>query len=116
MQQYVQAANQESLICVQLEDTEALDNLADIAQVPGIDVLFVGPSDLSQAMGYPGQKDHPAVEQAIGNAIQAITAAGRAPGTAGSAEYRRKPIQQGVLYYYTHLTTLLQTSSREFLH
>lgn len=115
MQQYVQEANEDTLVCVQLEDTEAIENIADIAQVPGIDVLFIGPSDLSQDLGLPGQKDHPAVEQAIGNAIRAIIAAGQVAGTAGNSQYRQKPIHQGVLYYYTHLTTLLETGSREFL-
>lgn len=115
MSDYVTAANQESLVCIQLEDTEAIANLPEIAQVPGIDVLFIGPSDLSQALAFPGQKDHPLVEQAIGNAVQAIIASGHAAGTAGNGQYRQKPIHQGVLYYYTHLTTLLEVSSREFL-
>lgn len=115
MEHYVRDANEQTLICVQLEDRLALENLDEIAQVDGIDVIFIGPSDLSQAMGFPGQKDRPEVQQAISKAIQAIIRSGRTAGTAGKATDLGRAARQGVQYYYTHLTTLLERSSREFL-
>ena len=57
---YFHHAN-ENLIILQLEGKEALNNLDDILQVQGIDAVFVGPYDLSQSLGIPGQITHPDV-------------------------------------------------------
>ena len=66
MQEYVKKDNQETLVCIQLKDKEAIDNVEEILQVEEIDVFFIGPSDLSQSMGYPGQKDAPEVQKPFG--------------------------------------------------
>ncbi len=112
---YVVEANRETLVCVQLEEAEALHNLGEILQVEGVDVLFVGPSDLSQSMGHPGRSDVPEVREAMNQAFAAIVAAGKVPGSAGNTQAIRGYLQKGVRYLYTHLTTLLATGSKEFL-
>jgi 4-hydroxy-2-oxoheptanedioate aldolase len=48
---YLENANEELLLAVMIETPKALENLDEIASVPGIDVLYIGPSDLSQALG-----------------------------------------------------------------
>ena len=58
--EYFRQANQ-TLIILQLEGIEALENIDEIIRVPGIDILFVGPYDLSQSLGLPGQTSHPKV-------------------------------------------------------
>jgi 4-hydroxy-2-oxoheptanedioate aldolase len=58
--QYFRESN-EMVIILQIEGEEALSNLDDILAVPGFDILFIGPYDLSQSIGYPGQIDHPEV-------------------------------------------------------
>ncbi len=58
---YVAQANVNTLICLMLEEIEAIDNLEEIVTVKGVDVLFIGSGDLSQSMGYPGQQTHPEV-------------------------------------------------------
>ncbi len=58
-------ANEQTLVVIQIENNSALDNLEDISQIPGVDVLFVGPNDLSQSLGHLGQTDHPEVLAAI---------------------------------------------------
>src|SRR6185503_4613794 len=65
MADYVRAANDATLIAIQLEERAAIDNLDEMLQVPDIDVYFVGPSDLSQAMGHPGNPKAPPVAAAI---------------------------------------------------
>lgn len=55
----------ESIVVVQLEGVEGLDNLDDILQIKGYDILFIGPYDLSQSLGVPGDVNHPAVEKKI---------------------------------------------------
>ena len=115
MDQYVEEANRETLVCVQLEEAQALSNVDEILAVEGVDVFFVGPSDLSQSMGYPGRSAVPEVREAMAGAFASVGAAGKAPGSAGNANAIRGYLDQGVLYLYTHLTTLLSSASAEFL-
>ena len=61
----VKAANAESLVVAQIEDRHGIEHIDEILQVPGIDVVSVGPSDLSQSYGLPGQYDHPTVRNAL---------------------------------------------------
>jgi 2-keto-3-deoxy-L-rhamnonate aldolase RhmA len=112
---YVQEANRETLVCVQLEEAEALRNINEILQVEGVDVFFIGPSDLSQSMGYPGQTDVPKVQQAIANAFATIVAAGKVPGSTGSTPAIADYVSKGCLYVYTHLPRLLAAGSSEFM-
>ena len=77
---YVGRANEEMLVIVQAETTTAIDNLEAIANTPGIDGVFIGPSDLSASMGFVGQASHPDVEQAVSEALRTIRAAGKFAG------------------------------------
>lgn len=112
---YVQESNRETLVCVQIEDREGLANLGEILAVAGIDVFFVGPSDLAQSMGYPGNTDVPEVRQAIDGAFRTILAAGKVAGSTGSPEAIPRLLGRGVRYTYTHLTRLLAGAAGEFL-
>lgn len=115
MAAYGEQANTETLVCIQLEDKESLRNLDEILHVPGVDVFFVGPSDLAQSMGHPGRPDVPEVREAIESAFARIAAAGRIPGSPGRIESLRDDLRRGVRYFYTHVTTLLAGASREYL-
>lgn len=115
MSDYVQEANRETLVCVQLEEEQALGNIDEILGVDGVDVFFVGPSDLSQSMGYPGASGAPQVKDAMDRAFARIAAAGKTPGSAGSSSAINGYQGQGVKYLYTHLTTLLADASGRFL-
>ena len=65
MPDFTAQANAQSLVCVQIEHAEAIRNIDEILAVEGIDVFFIGPSDLSQSMGFPGNPKAPAVAAAI---------------------------------------------------
>lgn len=65
IQEYLERANQESLICVHIESEQAMNNLQDILSVPGIDLAYIGPTDLSVSLGYGGDMNHPEVLKAI---------------------------------------------------
>jgi 2-keto-3-deoxy-L-rhamnonate aldolase RhmA len=112
---YIQEANRETLVCVQLEEAEALQNLHEILRVEGVDVFFLGPSDLSQSMGYPGRSDAPEVQAAMDKAFAAIVAARKVPGSTGNIQAIRRHLQHGVRYLYTHVPTLLANGSKDFL-
>ena len=111
----VKALNDETLVCVQIEDREALGNLDEILEAEGVDVFFVGPSDLSQSLGHPGDRDHPEVKAAIEQAFQQIHAAGKASGTPGEAAAAAEHVKQGILYHYTHSQNLIASSGRAYL-
>ncbi len=65
---------------VQIETLEALDNLDAIAAVEGVDILFIGPADLSMAMGIFGQFDHPRFVDALNKIVEAAQKAHKAIG------------------------------------
>lgn len=77
---YLQRADEEVCLLLQLESPRALANLEAIAAVPGVDGLFIGPADLSAAMGHRGDPGHPEVAAAIDDAIARIRACGKAAG------------------------------------
>ena len=65
---------------VQIESVGALDSVEQIAVIPGVDVLFVGPADLSTALGIPGQLDAPRFRSAAERVVGATRDAGIAAG------------------------------------
>ena len=77
---YAKEANEQVCLLVQAETREALDNLDAIAATEGIDGVFIGPADLSAALGHVGNPMHPEVQVAIEDAIRRIHAAGKAAG------------------------------------
>ena len=74
--EYMKRANAETFIAIQIERVEAVDEVEKIAAVPGVDVLFVGPADLSQSLGVPGEPDHPKMWAAIERVAKAAKTAG----------------------------------------
>lgn len=75
-QEYVAQANQKVVAIVQAEHIEAVQNIAAIVSVPGIDAVFVGPYDLSASMGKPGRVNDPDVQAAIRTVRDAVRSAG----------------------------------------
>lgn len=78
--EYFKQAN-EAVIVLQIEGKEGIDNLEQILEVPGIDVIFIGPYDLSQSLGVVGQIDHPLVEQEMLRIVQVCAGKGITVGT-----------------------------------
>jgi 2-keto-3-deoxy-L-rhamnonate aldolase RhmA len=115
MPDFTAQANAQSLVCVQLEHAAALDNIDDILAVEGIDVFFIGPSDLSQSMGFPGNPKAPTVAKAIDAALARIVATGHTPGMPATAETLADVAGKGCKYIYTHLPRLLGAGASAFL-
>ncbi|OCA81472.1 aldolase [Bacillus sp. FJAT-27225] len=65
IEEYLEKANEETLVCVHIESEKAMQNLNEILQTPGIDLVYVGPTDLSVSLGYGGSIDHPEVLKAV---------------------------------------------------
>lgn len=73
VQGYTKNAAQEICVLVQVESGDALEQLDEIAQVPGVDGVFFGPADLAASLGYPGEPSHPKVREAILDGIGRLT-------------------------------------------
>jgi 2-keto-3-deoxy-L-rhamnonate aldolase RhmA len=77
---YMVRANDEIGLILQIESQEALDDLDAICRAPGVDAVFIGPSDLAASLGHRGDSNHPEVQAAIAQAFQTARAAGKASG------------------------------------
>jgi 4-hydroxy-2-oxoheptanedioate aldolase len=76
----VDARNEEIVGIVQIESRAGVEAAADMAAIEGIDVLFVGPADLTHALGIRGQVDHPEFDAAIRTVANAARSHGKAAG------------------------------------
>jgi 4-hydroxy-2-oxoheptanedioate aldolase len=63
--EYIQHANKQVFLALQIEDREAVDQVDEIAAVEGFDIFFIGPGDLSLSYGVPMQLDHPSLMEAM---------------------------------------------------
>jgi len=77
---YYKNAKENILGIVQIETAEVLSHLDAVAALAGIDVLFIGPSDLSMELGIFGQFDHPLFKDAVHATVNAAQKAGKATG------------------------------------
>ena len=94
--EYFAGAN-EKLVILQVEGLEGVANIEEILAVPGFDVLFVGPYDLSQSAGRPGEVDAPEVRDLIRKVAAATAAANKTLGIfcdtpAALASYRSEGV------------------------
>ena len=112
---YVHRANDQTMVVVLLEESEALKNLDEILKVDNIDVFFVAPSDLAQSMGHIGDTGHPEVQQAIDNAISRIASAGRTAGTLVNDDNLASYIEKGARFLMTSWNGWLARGASQFL-
>ena len=113
--EYVEEANRNTLVCLMLEEVEAIDNLPELVQVEGVDVFFIGSGHLSQSMGYPGQQTHPEVQTLMARGVGIIREAGRVAGVSCPDSYVPKFLDMGVQYFHGSVNRLLQSSSVNYL-
>ncbi len=76
----IPAINRRILGIIQIESPSAVEHAAEIAAIDGVDVLFVGPTDLSHSLGVPGRFDDPRYLDAVRAVLAATEAAGKAAG------------------------------------
>lgn len=116
LSEQVKIANQETMVIVHIENIVAVHNLRELISVEGIDVFFIGPTDLSHSMGIPGQLDHPELQATVGKVIDELRAAGKVPGIlARNGDEARSYIERGVGYIITGAAGLIAAGAREFI-
>ena len=96
---YFPKANKETMVIIHVEGDEGVSNIDDILTVEGVDVIFLGPYDLSQSLGVPGQVDHPKVIEKMEQVIIKAKEKGKVIGTfVDNVDAGLKWIELGVQY------------------
>jgi 4-hydroxy-2-oxoheptanedioate aldolase len=112
---YLQVANDQTLLIVLIEDIAAVNNLDEILSVDNIDVFFVAPSDLASSMGHIGNAGHPEVQETIDGAIKKIVAAGRTAGTLVTNSNVERYTKLGVRCVMTGVLPWIDAGAKEFM-
>lgn len=113
--EYAKEANANTLVCLMLEEVEAIENIDEIVTVKGVDVLFIGSGDLSQSMGYTGQQAHPEVQALMEKGVKRIREAGIVAGVSCPDALVQKFIGLGVQYFHGSVGRYLQTGAEAYL-
>lgn len=96
---YFESANEETMIIIHIEGIQGINNLDEILTVSGIDVIFIGPYDLSQSLGIPGQVGNPLVEEKMQEVVLRCSQQKIAVGTfADDVQAAKKWVSLGVQY------------------
>jgi 4-hydroxy-2-oxoheptanedioate aldolase len=112
---YLQQANDQTMVIVLIEEVEGLRNLDEILKVDNIDVFFVAPSDLAQTMGHIGNIGHPEVQAAIDDGIARIVSAGRTAGTLANDSNLSAYVEKGVRFLMTSWNGWVANGAAQFL-
>ena len=107
------ADHEKRLVICMIETLEAIANLDEILAVDGVDLLFIGPGDLSQSMGYLpsvplGQERPQPVQDAVAGAVAKIRAAGKIAGTLVFEHEMERWVKAGVQLFYIHSDPFLR--------
>jgi 2-keto-3-deoxy-L-rhamnonate aldolase RhmA len=103
---YYDFADENVLVITVVEDVSAVKNIDEIASTPGLDVLFIGTSDLSFSLGLRGEQNHPTLQQAIDKIVAAGKKHGKFLGRpALSVEQIERCQKQGFQFFQTMTDT-----------
>jgi 4-hydroxy-2-oxoheptanedioate aldolase len=113
---YFRTANKETMVIALVEEMAGFRNLEAIGATPGVDLLYFGDGDLAADMGFPGQRDHPAVRALMADALHHGLSAGLAlGGPAGNAAAARQRIASGMRFVCVPLVNLVADAGRALL-
>ena len=111
--EYMKWANSNLLICIQIEDQIGLDNIEKIAEIDEVDVIFVGPTDLSISLGYFERNQE--FDNILLQTLENIVKLGKIAGCAGNPKFLKEYKNIGVNYLYTHIPTLMSSVTRDMI-
>ena len=113
---YPPVANRETMVIAHIESEQAVRNLDDLLTVDGIDVYYLGPEDISNSLGIPGQSKDPRVVRLVEDGIVKIVARGKTAGCiAADAATARRYVTLGARYIAAHAIRFMANSSKQFL-
>lgn len=116
VKEHIEKANAETLVIVQVETVAGMEQTPRIAEIPGIDVIFIGPMDLSHSLGVAGELRHPKLLSACDSIASAVKSRGKALGImVGNAEAAIEWKERGARYIMIVLEALIAPAVRGFL-
>jgi 4-hydroxy-2-oxoheptanedioate aldolase len=114
--EYVQNANAETLVAIHIETIDAVERLPEILEVDGLDVIFIGPTDLSHSLGVPGQLQHPRLQETFDRIIDAVAQTDLALGImVPNAEAGLRWRERGARYITINFESILAPAARAYL-
>ncbi len=113
--EWLKRANEITIVDCLVEEIEGVRNLDEILAVEGVDVVGIGPGDLSCTMGLPGQAGHPDVRKVVDEAEARIVASGRIlDAVEKDAEGALKAVERGALLVAISFRGLMADACRDF--
>jgi 4-hydroxy-2-oxoheptanedioate aldolase len=113
---HIEKSNRETMVIVQVETPKAIENLEAIVEVPHIDVIFIGPTDLSNSLGHPGDFKHPDVQRAFDRIAGIVSKSDKKLGVlAATTESVIDWKHRGARYIMTVFEAILGPAVRNFL-
>ncbi len=106
---HTQRSNDGVVFVAMIETPEAIEFAADIAAVPGVDVVFIGPNDLAHAMGHGSNWHAAPVQQAIRRGLEAVAAAGKCPGIIALTPADEEKYRAWGARYFANVSTSIIT-------
>lgn len=114
--EYTKRANRETMAIIHIETADAVDLIEQYVDVPDVDVLFIGPTDLSQSLGQPGNLSHPAVQEAMQRVADVVAPSDKALGIyAATADFADEWRERGARYFTTGIEGFLKTGMQAYL-
>lgn len=116
LSKYTERSNRETLVVIHIETEEAVAAIGDYLGIDDVDVIFLGPTDLSQSLGVPGELDHPQVAAALERVAEVVVPSAKALGIfVGDLVAARRWIERGARYIATGSDGFLRRGMREYL-
>lgn len=113
---YIETANRDMITVAQVESAQALEEINDIARLPGLDVVFLGLTDLTVDFGIPGEYEHPRISEALTRARSATEGSGIALGVPVTDSTMLAAMRKaGARYFTANDVRLLGSGARRFL-
>ncbi len=115
--EYVQFANQQTLVMPQVETMACVENLAAMCAIPEVDGFIIGPRDLAMSMGFYDGPKHQEVQEMLNHIFKTILDNGKFFGTvAGTAEQAQALIDKGASMILNSVQGLIKLQSKSFLN
>jgi 4-hydroxy-2-oxoheptanedioate aldolase len=113
---YVVQANRETMVIAQVETGAGVEQIAEIIEVPDIDVIFIGQTDLSHSLGVPGDTENLIMQSALDRIVTAVKQSDKALGVlVSNAQAAQAWRERGAKYIVIGLESLLSSACRSYL-
>ena len=114
--EYTAIANEQTMVIGHVETAEAVRNVEEFIEVDGLDVVFLGPVDLSHSLGHPGDLTHPTVASAMERVASVVVPSDKALGVyAPTTESARAWIDRGARYILSGIDTFILDGATGYL-